>query len=294
MKIKVNKKNGIIKRQLFEYNNLLKIRVYLQKVNSCVQRWPHPFLSNLLLENLQSEQIQELNQIKNNLLLLLKIFFNKLSKSSLIKFKGEVFSDFDYLLRRRVYLLERLDYLNDISNYNVNRSFNVIDNNISSHIKFFHKNPEKFINKSHVLNLPLKLIGNEFLSSKIGPEESKKLHINQIYNDQVFYVKLLNYLIQNDENSEIDIKNEESLIKNNQQVEISGEKYDLEEYINMFKELEELVIICSVKDSVRGISLCERIKRSVNATCTVQMTDFLATGKDRRNNCKLVITLVKS
>ncbi|KAF5153141.1 Apoptosis-antagonizing transcription factor domain protein [Theileria parva strain Muguga] len=216
MKTKLNKKNGIVKRQLIEYNNLLKIRVYLQKINSCIQRWPHPLLSNLIAENLQSHEIQQLNQIKANLLQILKIFFSKLSKPSLIRFKPDVFGDFDYLLRRRTYLLERLDYLNDISNFNVNRSFNVIDNNISSHIKFFHQNPEKFINKSHILNLPQNLVGFEFLSTKCGFEESKRLHIAQIYNDQVFYVKLLNYLIQNDENSEIDLKNEESLIKNNQ------------------------------------------------------------------------------
>lgn len=176
MKTKLNKKNGIVKRQLIEYNNLLKIRVYLQKINSCIQRWPHPLLSNLIAENLQSHEIQQLNQIKANLLQILKIFFSKLSKPSnsstntiyhiypntifnrrfigLIRFKPDVFGDFDYLLRRRTYLLERLDYLNDISNFNVNRSFNVIDNNISSHIKFFHQNPEKFINKSHILNLP--------------------------------------------------------------------------------------------------------------------------------------------
>ncbi|KAF5153142.1 hypothetical protein TpMuguga_03g02170 [Theileria parva strain Muguga] len=78
-------------------------------------------------------------------------------------------------------------------------------------------------------------------------------------------------------------------------VEIGDEKYDLQEYINLFNDgLEELVIVCSVRNSPRGISLCERIKRSVKVNSTIEMSNFLATGTDRRNSCKLIIKLSKS
>ncbi|UKK01218.2 hypothetical protein MACK_002031 [Theileria orientalis] len=217
MKNKVNKQNGIVKKQLSDYNNLLKIRVYLQKLNSCIQRWPHPYLHNLATQNLPSDHNNTLNKIQNNFLQLSKLFFLKLSRTGSISLNQDLFHNFDYLPKRRPALLDRLDYLNDITNFNVNRSFKVINNNISTQIKFFHDNPDKFIKKSHILNLPNNIIGYDFLNNKLGAEQSKKLHIDQIYNDQVFYVKLLNYLIQNDNTSDVDLKSEESLIKNNQQ-----------------------------------------------------------------------------
>nr|PVC54349.1 hypothetical protein MACL_00003127 [Theileria orientalis] len=217
MKNKVNKQNGIVKKQLSDYNNLLKIRVCLQKLNSCIQRWPHPYLHNLATQNLPSEHSNTLNQIRDNFLQLSKLFFLKLSRTGSISLNQDLFQNFDYLPKRRPALLDRLDYLNDITNFNVNRSFKVINNNISTQIKFFHENPDKFIKKSHVLNLPNNIVGYDFLTRHFGADQSKKLHIEEIYNDQVFYVKLLNYLIQNDSTSDVDLKSEESLIKNNQQ-----------------------------------------------------------------------------
>ncbi|UKJ88842.1 hypothetical protein MACJ_002088 [Theileria orientalis] len=76
-------------------------------------------------------------------------------------------------------------------------------------------------------------------------------------------------------------------------VEIGSGKYDLDYYLDLFKDenFKQLVIVTSLKDSTKGISLCERIKRNVRVTSEMEMRNFLEEGTERRTLCKLVITL---
>ncbi|EKX72723.1 conserved hypothetical protein [Theileria equi strain WA] len=204
-----------VKKQCKDYSNIIRIRIQLQRLNSLIQRWPHPSLQKELLKDHKTEGRNQLEEIQRNLQV---IFLSLLKKAALAgqnKVKETDFDSIDILPRRRSHLLQRLDALNDSTKIKVDKTFQVLNQNISNQVHYFLENSSKFVNKSHLVNIPENTVGYEFLKTRIGLEKAKPLFLSQVYNDQVFYVKLLNQILQ--EEPDVDLKNEESLLKNNQQ-----------------------------------------------------------------------------
>ncbi|GBE62501.1 TRAUB domain containing protein [Babesia ovata] len=127
---------------------------------------------------------------------------------------GDPFESIDILPKRRDEILGRLDHWNQETNVKVDKSFEVLSKSISSQVHYFLDNNADFLKKARPSKIPDNVIGYELLRDKLGLQECRKIILSGLYNDQLFYVQLLRFLIQTGAESDANLREEEQQLRN--------------------------------------------------------------------------------
>ncbi|CDR98014.1 hypothetical protein, conserved [Babesia bigemina] len=207
-----------VRQQCATYQNLIRVRVQLQKCSVNTSRWPHPWLSKavssieLAPEEATYEDTTAIQRNVGNIFLRLYGRLASLKKLNLAD--GDPFESIDILPRRRDEILERLDHWNQKTNVKVDKSFEVLNKSISSQVHYFLENNVDFLKKARPSKIPDNVIGYGLLQDKLGLQDCRKIILSELYNDQLFYVQLLRFLIQTGAESDANLREEEQQLRN--------------------------------------------------------------------------------
>ncbi|KAK2196165.1 bifunctional Protein AATF-Bfr2/Apoptosis-antagonizing transcription factor [Babesia duncani] len=270
-----------------------------------MQKWPHPFFQKIF----QNDTDSTLNAAHDNLARLFLSLFNKIEPLAHAKINlDNPFASFDLLEQKRRGILQKLDHWNQKTSLKVEGDFEVLNQTISSQIGNVVENVSNFMNKTRIVNLPDRIIGHACMTKKLGAEGARKIHVEQIYSDQAFFVTLLKNYVQVEESAAGYLREQEQLLKSQNQdkprmslCKVSKARklhFDvIEKLQNFANNYKTLTLVCPLRHGIRAIALCEQLKRRLNVVPTIELCDFLSDtndGKNRRLEAQVRITLKRN